>query len=243
MPYTLRNLCTDALIEIGVVGADDDAPEDSEIQTALRYAQLMANAQSADPFNLYTVDYEPFVLVNGQQQYTIGPSGADFTAQRPMWVEDVRVRPAGSDNDLPMHRYTRKEWYAETLKSLTNGYPYKWLYEMKTGALGRFTFWPIPTTAPTVLVAVPQSLASPDTLDTALTFPPGLQEAWRCELAKKIYRPMWNQAAPPDVVENARKAMEVYRQSNDEGPPPARSEFAGGGGYYDIYTNQYRDGQ
>lgn len=242
MPYTLRNLCTDALIEIGVVGADDNAPDDAEIRTALRYALLMSDAQSADRYNLYTTVRAVYTLVPGQLLYTIAPSGADFVGGRPMWVDDVRVRPAGTDTDLSMHRYSRKEWDAEVLKTLTNEYPYKWLYEYSTDVLGMFTFWPIPTTAAKVIIRQPILLTVTPDLDTELGFPPGLKDGWHYSLAKRLYRPMWHQDPPPGLVEDARMAMEVYRRNNDEGPPPARSDFAPSGGRYNMFTNHTQEG-
>jgi hypothetical protein len=237
---TVRELGADALRELNVIGVEDTLEAD-EGATCLRYFTRMVDAFQTDRNLLFTVARTVFALVANQQAYTIGAAGTHWVGARPLWLEHVGVIPVGADYEIPVDVYpTRKEWLAESIKDLTDLYPRRYLYEPTSAALGTFTFWPIPTTAAEIALASPAPLTTPVTLDTALTFPPGYEEAWVLCLARRLARP-FEVVVTPDLDLDARQALGRIRRLNDGGPPLSRSDDAVlGPGGYDIRSGLYR---
>lgn len=240
MANTARDLIIDALLEIGIgePGSDLDA---DDAALALRHLKRMVDAFQADRLLLYTVLRAAYPLVPNQQTRTIGATG-DFAGNRPIWIADARVIPVGDTFELPVHKMTRAEWFAEPLKTLTDLYPMKVFYE-PTSPNGTLKFWPIPTTAASFIIAVPVPLVTPLTLDTDLAFAPGgYEEAWMLNLAKRCVRAFERATPPAGLDGDAHAALSVVKRLNDEGPPPARSDPAltNGRGGYDIRSNGYR---
>lgn len=235
-PTTVRHLIMDAMREIGVPGAEQETLEPEDGELGLRYINRMVNAFQADRLILYTVTRQIFPLISNQQTLTIGPDG-EVDRVRPIWIAAGMVTPVGDEVQIPLDIYTRAQWYAEPLKTLTQDWPRGVFYE-PTNPLGTLTFWPIPTTAASVDLAIPEALAVPATLDTILAFPPGYDEAWMLNLAKRLCRP-FSRPVTADLREDARAALAVVKRLNDEGPPPAISDVAlTGRGGYNIRTNQ-----
>lgn len=245
--YTVRDLLTDALLDLGVIGvADSIAPE--ILNVALRRLLMMYGTFQAMRLLLFTVARTTYPLIANHQVHTIGPSGCDITAPRPIWLARGGVIPVGDDVDLELHLYTRAEWFAERLKGLTDLYPRKVLYEPTTETTGTLTFWPIQTTACTLTLATPVPLTAPsgdlDTvLNTVLTFAPGYQEAWLYNLCKRLWRvfPKSQKLDFAALSADARESLSIVKRLNDEAPPPARSDAAlTGVGGFDIRSNQTR---
>ena len=240
MTRTVLQLITDALTEIGVVG-EGVALEDDDAQLALRHLQNMHDSMHADRLMLFTVARSTFTLAANLQTRTIGDGGNFDTGagtERPVFVAHVGVTPVGQTYELEIVPYlTREAWLAEAWKSLTNTYPYRYLYE-PTYPLGTFTFWPIQDTAPTVAISIATRLTSPAALNTSLVFPPGYHDAWLYNVATRLARP-FRKAVDQDLREDARKALSLIKRLNDPGPPPAQFDIVATGGY-DIESNRYR---
>lgn len=240
---TARELIIDALTEIGILGAEEilDAADQA---TALRYLQQMIRRFQADRLLLYTVLRTLYVLTVNQQTRTIGlaGTGANFIGPRPLWVSHVGVIPVGADYEIEVLPYhDRDAWLGEPIKTLTDQYPSRYLYEPSGVDTGTFTFWPVPQTGATVAVSSPVPLQTPVDENTVLTFPDGgYEEAWRLNLAKRLQRPFM---VPPDpeLRDDARLALGALRRVNDGAPPYSRSDEAvTGGGGFDIRSNGYR---
>lgn len=236
---TVRNFIKDALREIAALGEHQPlTPENAQL--GLRYFQAMTRLFQGDGYLLYTVRRRPFVLVAHQQTYTVGQTGCDFTAPRPLvGVGGLGITPAGDDVEQPLDLYTREAWFAEPLKTLTDQWPRRVLYEPNDADTGTFTFWPTPTTAPTFAYATGEPLPSPEALETELLFPPGgYEEAWRLQLACRLRRP-FGKPVTRDLNEDADLALGAVRRVNDPGPPVQTIDCAltqpGG---YDIRSNR-----
>lgn len=240
---TVREVCTDALVEIGVISGLD-APDPEDLDLALRWMRGMVDSFQGDGYLLYTTQRWTFPLVANQATRTIG-DGAQFDIgqQRPMLIGHAGVIPVGDTVEIPLTPWSRQRLLEEPLKTLTDLWPHAINYEPTTALLGTLTFWPVPTTAATVAIAIPTPLVAIVDADTGLAFAPGgYEEAWRLSLAQRLQRP-FKKPADPTLDEQARLARSVIRRLNDQGPPPARSDpgIAGRGGY-DIRSNQYRSG-
>lgn len=243
---TVRDLIIDALQEIGIVGADRDLDPDIGV-VGLRQLLRMRDRFMAERLFLYTVDRQTFALTAGQQTRTIGAGGNFATPNRPrpLFISSVMTIPVGDTLEYEVTRYrTRDEWLREPLKSLTDAWPRKYWYE-PTDTLGTFSFWPIPTTAASIVLGAPLPLqvlpADPEAaLDTELTFAEGYEDAWVLNLAKRLQGPM-EVPASQSLQEEARMALAVIKRLNDGGPPASRSDAAiTGHGLFDIMSNQFR---
>lgn len=243
--YTVRNLLEDVLIELGVIGPGD--PTDPEIfDIAFRRLLMMYNTFAAMRLVLNTVARTVYTLIPNQQVYTIG-SGGEFDGDRPIWIAGSEVIPVDAGGDvlsLVLTPYTRAEWFAEPLKTLSDQWPRRFLYE-QTYPLGTLTFWPVPTTAAQVALATAVPLTTPTSLDTTLVFLPGYQEAWLYNLAKRLWRafPKKRTVDYTSLLKDAKDSLSLVYRLNDEPSKPARSDPAlcsGSAGGYDIRSNQAR---
>lgn len=235
---TVLQLISDALEELGVIGPGDPL-EDDDATIALRYFQMMVNTFQADRLMAYTVGRALFPLAVGQQTRTIG-TGGNFNGDRPVVVLHVGAIPVGQTYEIPVVPYVnREEWLKEPWKAQTDQYPSRYLYE-PTYPLGTFTFWPVPTTAAQVAIAVPAALTTPVALLTDLAFPPGYYEAYHTNAVKRLAKP-FKAILTPDQKDAAREAIGVVKRLNDEGAPPAKLDAAlVGGGGWDIQSGRSR---
>ena len=244
MVTTVLQLITDALVELGYLGADEPL-DAADADLGARLFRSMYDRFQGTRLQLWTVTRTPYVLAIGQQTRTVGPTGTIAVAAqpRPLWIPWLGVTPVGDTVELEVVPYaTREEWLAEPNKSLTLQYPLRYLYEPAVPN-GILTFWPIPTTTATIILASPTPLgALPATISllliTELTVPEGYDEAWRLQLARRFARP-FGQPLTPDLAADAREALGVILRNNDPGPPPAAGDPAlTGTGRFDILTGR-----
>lgn len=87
---TAQEMITDALVLINEIGKGQ-TPNTEELQHGLEVLQNLLDAWSVDRLSLYTVKRVRFTLVPGQQNYTIGPTGADFTNERPVLIQTATI--------------------------------------------------------------------------------------------------------------------------------------------------------
>lgn len=242
----VRDLIGEALEEIGVKGADEDIePEDA--LKGLKLLRRMYGTFQAKRLFLYAVKRSLFTLIASQQVHTVG-NGGNIDIDRPQWISNIGVIPAGDTVEIPLVPYRdRQAFDEERVKSLTDLYPQRYLYEPLTDAfpLGSLTFWPIQTSAPQIALRRPLPLQTLPTDDdtafgTTLVFPPGYEELWTLGLAKRYCRP-FSVAVSDDLRADLMQAEGIVKRLNDEGPPPSRTDPAlTGGGGYDMWTNRYR---
>lgn len=236
-----KQFIADALMEIGILGADE-ALDPADADLGLRHLAALVDLLQADRLLLYTVTRLPFTLVPAKQVYTIGLAGADWQAARPLWLSAVTVAPIGQAIEYPVYSYIyRENWLLEPNKALTADYPTMYLYEPAGTSFGSFTFWPVPMTAATIAIATPMPLTSPLALSTDLVFPPGgYYEAWRLNLARRLQRPFF---VPDDASlrADAEHALSQIRRTNDEVAPWSRADEAiTGTSGYDIRSGWTR---
>lgn len=236
---TVRDLIRSSLLEIQAIGYADGLDSDLA-DVALQVLKDMVDQYQADSLLLFTVARTLYTLTASQQTRTIGATG-NFVGAVPETVSFMGVIPVGEDYELEVVPYeNREEWFAEPLKTLTDLYPSRYLYEPTSPTLGTFTFWPIPTTAAQVAISSPVALTTPATLNTVLTYQPGYSKAWRLNLAKELCRPL-GRPLTQDLKDDAEIALGIIRRANDPGPPRSRCDEAiAGAMVYDIRSGTFR---
>ena len=90
---TLRELYTGSLRLINAVAANE-TPSDGDMEITQEAMGGLLDSMQADLLSIYTINPYRFLLVAGQQEYTLGPganmdelTGADWVLPRPMRVE------------------------------------------------------------------------------------------------------------------------------------------------------------
>jgi hypothetical protein len=242
--YTALNLCNAAAREIGYID-NSDSLEGEDSSTALEILQAMVDLDQGNRRLIYTVQTITRVLAANVQSYTVGAAGGDVVGARPLWVVRPMITPAGETQEIPLTPYLSvEEWLGEQLKTLTDVYPRRVLYQPTTPILGTFTFWPIQTSSPTFKYGLPLPLTTPVALTTDLAFPPGgYQELWRLQLSRRLCRP-FKKPIPPELEQDIEYAFGIVARNNESPLPMAKTDAAllgsGGRGGFDIISNSYR---
>ena len=234
---TGRNLITDALTDLGVVGIGR-ALSARDGALGLRYLQLLIDSAELDRRAIYTVTRSPYTLVANQSSRTIGPTG-NFVQARPVFLISATVEAVGSDVERPLDIWSRKRWLYESDRTLTSDLPDA-IYMEPTVTNATLYFWPVPTTAGTLNVGTATALTGfSGTLDTEYTFPPGYWEWFQYRLRNKLARP-FGQRLTKAMQDEERTAWRQLERTNDPGPSPMPNDFVTGRGGYLIETNTYR---
>jgi hypothetical protein len=242
---TLRDLLRSSFRLIGTLH-EGQGPNLDDITDGLTVLNSMLTTWSVDRLNIFEIRRDVYTLTAGQQTYSIGVGG-DFVAARPIRIDRAAVifSPGGLQPELPLSSLTVRQWEDMTVKSVASTIPTA-MYADNAYPLCHLNLWPIPTGAlPLVLytwAALTTGLTSA-ALDTALSFPPGYEDAIRYNLAVRL-APEWDKKLRADVLDLARESR-VFIQSLNAPAPVLQCDPAivgvGGtrGGYYAYLTGNY----
>jgi len=221
---TIRELVEDALMEIGVVGAQTPMrAEDAAI--GLRRLNQILDSWNADRLKVYADAIHTFPLVTGTHTTTIGPTGDYVVTQRPVSIEAANVI-LETDVRTPIAVLPGSAWMGVTVPEVTATFPTNLYYEASwpNGTIYQF---PIPTTAYTIELQVRVLLTQVALTDT-FSLPPGYQEALSKTLAEDLVAPfgMPMPARLPLAASQARARIQANNdptpalQTKDAGMPP-----------------------
>ena len=204
---TALNLITDALQELGVVGAGDSLePEDAAfgLRKLNSRLEVWSNARLTFP-----VLQEVNVTLNGGASYTIGPGGSPVTA-RPLAVVHATAVDAGG-LEYPVDVLTQNEWDAIVQKDVTGGPPEAVWYKA-SDTNGVLYVYP-KASSYTLKLDVQGVLASFASTSTSVTLPEGASVALHLALADDMAA-AYGKTTPPDVRRRAAGAMHAYKRTN-----------------------------
>lgn len=180
---TVREICTDALIELGVLDPSEQM-DGSSAAFALRTLNRLLQVWNTEDLMVYTVNRTTYNLVAGQQTYTLG-TGGDFNMSRPARIDMVSiiVNTGSYPLEIPLQIVTDDEWRAVSLKAVPSTFPTKvWI----TGnmPLNSLYFWPVPQDS--TVEAVLYSWGKMDgftSINDTVSLPNGYEEALVTNLA------------------------------------------------------------
>ena len=184
---TFLDIATDALTEIGQVGMGQSVSAEQAAQ-AQRVANRMLQKWSIQRLMLYLIASRPFNLKVNQQDYSLGPTGADFVGARPILIEAAQSTPLNSTLYLPMNILDTPKWGAIRDKGATcslTGVPSD-LWPEYTFPNLTFHVWPIPSAIVTVYLKTWEMLQQFATLFDQLSLPPGYEPAIVQNLAMEL---------------------------------------------------------
>lgn len=181
---TVRDLCAAALKVIGVVGKGASM-DDTDAADALESLIGLLDTLNADRLCIGTTARTTYTWPVNTSSRTIGPAG-QLVGPRPSWVDAWSVIPVGATTeDGARAPLTRGEYENIPDKARTADVFTDLRYE-PTPTSGLLTVYPVPTTAPTLVLYVPVALETDIDLNDALSFAPGYREFAQYSLAKRL---------------------------------------------------------
>lgn len=205
-----------ALKEIGVLGQGESASGDKATEAMYFGNELLDEWQARTGMN-FAVTTGLINLINGQDTYTIGPTGDLVTPTRPnrltgAWIRNNTTTPA---NDTPLIPLTATEYGNIIAKSIGSGIPYAYWYnpEFENGQLKIF---PVPNAGKQILVYMPKPLAQV-TINDLLVLPPAYQKAFRLSLAIAVAN-SYGIIPLLATVAGAQRALQAINKNNLEIP-------------------------
>lgn len=185
--YTGTALITDALTDINVL-LPGQVPAADMLNIGMRYLNQMIDAWLIDRMKVFAIRPDIYNLVAGQQIYTIGPAGANFTAARPEEIEDANILLTGTNPLLrhPLEIISQERWAHIRVQILPFAIPLELYYDRNFDPVNGFAtinLWPGPQINYQLELYTWQQLQSWPDLVTAINLPPGYASAIRSNLA------------------------------------------------------------
>ena len=236
---TCRAICTDALVEIGVVSEAESMTAPQGAFCLLRLQHLI-DAWQAQRITLALQRRTQFTLPNGLSTATLGPAGGTVTMVRPVWVDTVTYIVPGSSPvvEVPLSPMDLDSYAALSIKFLRSALPTRYFYQTSLDTvLGSLFIYPRVTQAVDLVVYNPEGLGVPATLDSLITGPPGYQQTLVYQLALRLVTP-FGVEMPAALPSLAKEAWDTMARTNvSPGLLSVDPALVGTGAGYNIYSD------
>lgn len=242
MAVVFSELAIDALTIIGQLGTGQTMSPEQASQ-CLRFANRMIQKWSTQRYMLYNVETRQYALTSGTQDYTVGPTGAMFTAPRPVFIQAAQIALPGSSMDVDLNILDNIKWGAIRDKGATcsaNGLPQDIWVEYRYPNFA-FHIWPKPGNAADIKLAAWELLQQFATIFDELSLPPGYEEAIVKNLAMYLAS-AYDMTPSPELTQEAADGLIEIQKINAQsiggalGPsqvlsaPNVQTPVGGGGG-------------
>ena len=230
---TCLTLVSDALTEIGWL-AQGETPTYNDGDYCRRRLNRMLDSWATRGLYCYYLDHTNHTFTTSAQSYTIGASGADFTAARPEHI--LKANLMSSDGyRTPLYVVEWPADYGRITAPATSGTP-NTLYYQPTVPNGVLYPYPYPTdTASGLELFTTVALQTYSALNTAYHLPPGYQEAITCSLAELLCT-AYGRPLTPELVTAARNARVNIQAVNNRTPLLLSDYPDGADGDFDHHT-------
>lgn len=237
---TASQLCTDVLVELGVIGAGETASAE-DLDVVLRKLERLTDNWNADRMAIYADQLLTFTLTPSLQPHTLGASGGTWTVtgHRPVTIEGVQITLSSGDT-YKVWPHDAAWWQGLTSPSLTSASPTDFYY-LPGWPLGSLYLYPIPTSALSVQLLV-RGVLSTYTLATTFTLPPGYRDAITLTLAEMCSGRPFGVALTPELQAQATKARARIFANNITVPKLCTQDAgmpSGGPTPFDYLTGGY----
>src|ERR1700677_408256 len=208
MTDTVGTVCTNALTDSGVIGADQ-VPEATDVNTALRLANGLAAQFNRKRWLIYSLIDVSFVST-GAVSYTVGPGG-NFNTPRPDRLEDgnfMRQLNTSPPNqvDYPLGLIPSHEDYNRIRMKSVGTWP-SWAFYDSQYPIANVFFWPVPQASIYELhILVKNQLAQFTGLTEQIILPPEYSIAFQYCLQNRL-RAAYRLPVDPALVGLQRDAL------------------------------------
>jgi len=222
---TAQTLINDALELLGVIGAGETATGE-DTTSALGTLNRMLDSWRNESLMVYAISNITHTLVGSDDTYTIGPSGADITATRPVKIESAFVRQ--SNTDYPVQVIDDQAyWQGIASRTSSSDIP-AYLYYDTAFPNGTIYLWPVPFAANVLYMQVWTPLSEYATAGTAVSLPPGYQEAIAYGLAVRLAPKFGIKSGAMDIVMQIARESKADIKRRNQKPLVAQIEFCTG---------------
>lgn len=213
---TALDVIVDAFAMLGVYQTGDTITS-ADQTLGLQVLNDMLDTWSTESLATFCILENNFPTVPGQQSYTIGPSGANITATRPIRIlEDpgtAFVRDA-NNNDYPIEVWPRDKWNTIGSKLVTGNIPEVLFYDPQF-PLGVINLFPVPNLSGyTVYFDSYQQLGAFATVGATFAFPPGYKRAMGTNLAVELKPYYVDGNLDPVIIKSANETKAAIKRAN-----------------------------
>jgi hypothetical protein len=241
MPNTCLDLIRSSLRMIGQLGPGRGASS-SELTDAMFVLNAMLDGWNTDPLKIFTTRIDAYNLASGGYSYTIGPSGADFIAPRPVRIEQANIilNNISPALRMPLKLIDDQRWSLVKIQQILPGAIPTLLYNDGAYPNSTLYLWTPPNLNYQLELYTWQQLAQFAATADNVIAPPGYLDAMRYNLAVRLASE-WGKPVRPDVVELARTTLAAIESLN--APSPVMSCDAAilkspGGGTFNWLTGE-----
>ena len=197
---------------IGAFSPADGAPSPADCEVVLNHANLWRKTRNGQALSLHVIERQSLTWTAAASTRTIGPSGAQLTGTRPLRVLTAKVIPVGQTTELPVDVMTHRQYAAISNKAQTSDYFHRLLYERTGATVGTITVWPVPTSAPTLLLHNHALLAA-FVYEETFTVEEAYEAALVTQVAKRC-APIFGKPWTRELEELARTDWAIVQRAN-----------------------------
>ena len=237
MPTALQ-MISRAMRQIQALGSGE-TPTAAEQDDGMTALNGMMDSWWNESLTVYQILEEVFTWAGNNQTRTIG-SGGDFDTTRPVAYEGAFQRLQSID--YPINIINEQRYSEIPNKVNTSGNVARWLYPDMAEPLTTLYLYPVPTDSVTLHLRTWKRLQTFAAATTALSLPPGYEDAIVFNLAMRLASEYGKgDAVPLELRRQANRAKRVLKQRNVRVPravvEPAFLR-AGSGRRFDYRTGQ-----
>jgi hypothetical protein len=231
--YSVGDLCTDALIEIGAV-APGEEPGSDELQWAFRKCNEVIDVWQAMRNKVYSYAFPVFTFQAGVNPVLMGPSPVAVwkVPQRPVRLESAAlILNQGIKVDLPIDIRDKDWWALNQVKNIQTNVPTD-VYPDYTWPDASLFFWPVINVGDQVRlqtwVTVEQFVTITDPIGGPSgpgTLPPAYRTALKLTLAESLLS--GSNRVPSPVLTAAATVARAAMIGNNAKPPRITTRDSG----------------
>lgn len=183
-PTTVLQLGRDGLALTNAVGADQTLTAD-ESATVLRVFNDLVENWSTQSLAVWGQANQTFNTVNGQAVYTIGTSGADWTATARHIAIDDPAYSVINNVTFPCVSIGQDQYNRIAVKGQAQEFPDYYLF-VNDFPTGRITLWPVPNAVTPITFSINRVLTQATAIGQTVSFPPGYAKAFKYALGVEL---------------------------------------------------------
>lgn len=196
---------------IGALGAGE-TPVDYEQVDGLAALNAMLESWSTRRLTVPRIAEVSVTWPADTASRTIGPAGADTTAERPIKI--IAARQRQNDIDYPITVLNRKPWDSITDKTTASTIA-QYVWYDPTHPTGTVYLWPIPSAEATILLRAIDQLTAFSTATQSVSLPPGYERALAYNLALEL-APEYQREIPASVARLAASSLRDVHRVNHQ---------------------------